>query len=50
MNILFFSLGIVIGWAGCLFAPRRKDVSPKIDKYEKYKNQDGLYSRKAMRG
>lgn len=50
ISALIFFIGIIIGWAACLYAPRRKVEVAKDDKYDKYKNKDGLYSRKAMKG
>jgi len=42
-------IGIAIGWVGCLYAPRpRSSTSQKP--YDKYKNKDGLYSRRTLQG
>lgn len=50
LDALFLLIGIIIGWAGCLYAPRRKSKKAKEDLYASYKNEKGLYSRKAVKG
>ena len=45
VGALIFLIGLAAGYAAALYLPRFKVV----DKYDKYRNPDGLLSRKAVR-
>ena len=51
VGALIFLIGLAAGYAAALYLPRFKVVvyGRSADKYDKYRNPDGLLSRKAVR-
>lgn len=45
------AVGLAAGYAAALYLPRFKVYAPRgmVDKYDKYRNPDGLLSRKTVK-
>lgn len=49
VGVLIFVIGVALGYKSKDFS-NSEDKQPEEDKYEKYRNPDGLLSRKVVKG